>query len=91
MTDRPIAFHDLATLSAEARSGLMQRAEADLGPFLDRVRPIVEAVRDEGDAALARFAREFRPEVPWTRTRSPPPRPISTRPLRRWSPRWWRC
>jgi len=59
VTDRPIAFHDLATLSAEARSGLMQRAEADLGPFLDRVRPIVEAVRDEGDAALARFAREF--------------------------------
>ncbi|NBB83483.1 MAG: histidinol dehydrogenase [Alphaproteobacteria bacterium] len=37
----------------------MQRAEADLAPFLDKVGPIVEAVRTDGDAALARFAREF--------------------------------
>ena len=27
--------------------------------FLDRVRPIIDAVRAEGDAALVRYAREF--------------------------------
>ena len=54
-----VNLHDLARLSPEARSNLLKRSEADLGPFLDRVRPIIEAVRQEGDAALARFANEF--------------------------------
>ncbi|MEN2989880.1 histidinol dehydrogenase [Tistrella sp. BH-R2-4] len=54
-----VSFHDLSTLDAAARAGLLKRAESDLGPFLDKVRPIIEAVRTEGDAALARFAREF--------------------------------
>ena len=35
------------------------RTETDLTPFLDKVRPIIAAVRAEGDAALARFARQF--------------------------------
>lgn len=59
MTDRTVSFHDLSTLSAARRDGLMQRAEADLGPFLEKVAPILEAVRTDGDAALARFARDF--------------------------------
>jgi len=49
----------LADLDAAARAALMRREEADLGPYLDKARPIVEAVRAEGDAALARFGRQF--------------------------------
>lgn len=54
-----VNLHDLARLNSEARANLLKRSEADLGPFLDRVRPIIEAVRVEGDVALARFASEF--------------------------------
>jgi histidinol dehydrogenase len=35
------------------------RSEADLGPIIEKVKPIIAAVKAEGDAALARFAREF--------------------------------
>ncbi|MDR6953468.1 histidinol dehydrogenase [Ancylobacter sp. 3268] len=52
-------FHELATLDAEARAALLKRSETDLSGFIDKVRPIVEAVRTEGDAALARFGRDF--------------------------------
>lgn len=54
-----ITFHDLATLDADARAGLLKRTESDLGPVMEKARPIIEAVRVEGDAALARFAQEF--------------------------------
>ena len=57
--DMPVSFHDLSRLDPEARAALLRRAESDLGPFLDRVRPIVEAVRGEGDAAVVRLAREI--------------------------------
>jgi histidinol dehydrogenase len=56
---RKINLHDLSKLDATARAALMQRSEADIEPFLDKVRPIIEAVKNEGDVALARFAREF--------------------------------
>ena len=54
-----ISLHDLAALGPAERARLLERAEADLGGFLDAVRPIIEAVRSEGDAALVRFAREL--------------------------------
>ena len=54
-----VTFHVLSELSPEARANLLRRAEADLGPFLDGARPIVEAVAREGDAALSRLAREL--------------------------------
>ncbi|WP_226573422.1 histidinol dehydrogenase [Acuticoccus sediminis] len=54
-----ISVHTLSELSAEARAALLRRAESDLGPFLDKVAPIIAAVREEGDEALARFGREF--------------------------------
>ncbi len=55
----PVALHELAALDDTARAGLLLRAEDDLDRFLDGARPIVEAVRIEGDTALARFGREF--------------------------------
>ena len=54
-----VSRHVLAALSPEARATLLKRAESDLSGFIERVKPIIEAVRSEGDAALARFAREF--------------------------------
>lgn len=55
----PISVHRLADLSLEHRAALLRRTESDLGPYLDQVKPIIDAVRLEGDAALARFARSF--------------------------------
>ena len=54
-----INFHELAKLSSTQRAKLHQRTETDLSAFETKVRPIIDAVRAEGDEALARFAREF--------------------------------
>ncbi len=56
---QPVQFHELFLLSAEQRAALLRRSESDLSGFIDKVRPILEAVRTEGDAALLRFAREL--------------------------------
>jgi len=58
-------LHDLRE-SNGIPAELLLRTEADLSVFSARVAPILEAVRQEGDAALRRFAREFdgvRPEL----------------------------
>lgn len=49
----------LVSLDAAGRAALVRRSEADLSFFLERVQPILEAVRQEGDAALVRFGREL--------------------------------
>jgi len=51
--------HDLASLSSEERAALLRRSETDLSGFLERARPIIDAVREEGDEALLRFARDL--------------------------------
>jgi histidinol dehydrogenase len=56
---RSVSFHELARLDGAARTALLARTESDLGPYIEKVRPILEAVRLEGDVALARFARQF--------------------------------
>ncbi|MHB1101770.1 MAG: histidinol dehydrogenase [Devosia sp.] len=55
----PVAWHELSVLSSAQRDELLTRSEADLGPYLERAKPIIEAVRREGDVAIARFALEF--------------------------------
>ena len=50
---------ELDRLDRPAWEALLRRADQDLEPLLERVRPIVETVRLEGDAALHRFAREL--------------------------------
>jgi histidinol dehydrogenase len=52
-------FHILASLSPSARTALLARTETDLSSYIEKVRPILAAVRAEGDAALARFAQQF--------------------------------
>jgi histidinol dehydrogenase len=54
-----VSFYDYASLSAEGRAALLKRSEADLSGVIEKVKPIIEAVRTEGDVALARFARDF--------------------------------
>lgn len=57
--EKNIALHDLGRLDVAGRARLLRRAESDLTPFLEKVKPIVEAVRTEGDAAIVRLAREI--------------------------------
>jgi histidinol dehydrogenase len=52
-------FHRLADLSVSARQALLTRTETDLSSFTEKVIPIINAVRSEGDVALARFAQQF--------------------------------
>lgn len=52
-------FYDYASLSAEEKAALLRRSETDISKFMEKVAPILEAVRTEGDAALARFGREL--------------------------------
>jgi histidinol dehydrogenase len=54
-----VSFHDLSSLDAPSRAALLRRSETDLSGFMDTVKPIIEAVRVEGDAALVRYAREL--------------------------------
>jgi histidinol dehydrogenase len=54
-----INFHHLAELTPAERQARLARTESDLTPFIQQVRPVVEAVKAEGDEAVARFARQF--------------------------------
>lgn len=53
-----VTFHDLSA-SHVLPPALFKRTESDLSFFVEKVQPIIEAVRTEGDQALIRFAREF--------------------------------
>jgi histidinol dehydrogenase len=54
-----ISFFDLSTMARDERDALLKRTESDLSSYEEKVKPIIAAVRDEGDEALARFARQF--------------------------------
>jgi len=56
---RDVSLHDLSKLSPAERAQLLVRSEADLGPIIEKVKPIIAAVKAEGDEALARFAQQF--------------------------------
>src|SRR5262249_55271456 len=56
---RPVALHELSRLSASDRAALLVRAEEDLSLYIERVKPVLSAVKAEGDAALVRFAQQF--------------------------------
>ncbi len=58
MTPSINLFH-LSDLLSTERARLLRRSESDLAPYLEKVKPIIEAVREEGDDALARFAQRF--------------------------------
>jgi histidinol dehydrogenase len=49
----------LSDLTAADRAVLLRRTENDLWPFLEKVKPIIDAVRMDGDKALSLFAEQF--------------------------------
>src|ERR1700679_3342460 len=51
-------LHDLSDTEA-IPAALLARTEADLSEFSERIKPIIEAVRTEGDRALQRLARSL--------------------------------
>ena len=54
-----VNLFELTELSPAERARLLSRTETDLTPYENKVRAIIDAVRKDGDEALARFAREF--------------------------------
>src|SRR5579884_1770636 len=54
-----IHFYELATLDAKQRARLLRRAELQIDELTEQVRPIVQAVRENGDAALIDFTARF--------------------------------
>lgn len=61
-----VSFHETANITAEGYQALLKRSEADLSSFADKVKPIIEAVRTEGDVALVRFGQDFDGAKPLT-------------------------
>jgi histidinol dehydrogenase len=55
----PVNVVRLAGLSPAERARYLARTESELGPYLEKVEPIIAAVAEEGDEALARFTRQF--------------------------------
>jgi histidinol dehydrogenase len=53
------SFHELSKLGPDERAALLKRSEADITTFMERAQSIVQAVKEEGDKALLRFARDF--------------------------------
>ena len=54
-----VSFHETSKLTAADYKALLKRSEADLSSFVEKVKPIIEAVRLEGDEALVRFGQEL--------------------------------
>ena len=59
MTHPSANFLILSKLSKAQRKALLTRTETDLSSFTEKVKPILAAVRNEGDAALSRFAKIY--------------------------------
>jgi histidinol dehydrogenase len=54
-----IHFYELAMLKASKRVRLLRRAELQIDELTERVRPIIQAVRERGDEALVEFTERF--------------------------------
>ncbi len=61
-----VSFYETRNLNSDQYAALMKRSEGDLSEFIERVKPIIEAVRTEGDAALVRFGQDFDGAKPLT-------------------------
>ncbi|MGI9059707.1 MAG: histidinol dehydrogenase [Ktedonobacteraceae bacterium] len=54
-----IHFYELATLADAERARLLRRSELEIDELTDRVRPILQEVRQRGDEALIEFTERF--------------------------------
>jgi histidinol dehydrogenase len=57
--NKSIAIHKLRDYSQAEIAALQSRTEDDLSPYMDAVAPVIEEVRETGDAALVRYAGLF--------------------------------
>jgi len=51
--------YELAKMTSSQRDSVLQREGVDIDEAIERARPIVEAVRLQGDKALLKFARKY--------------------------------
>ena len=56
---KSIALHKIASYSPARIAELQRRTEDDLAPFMAAVAPVIEQVKQRGDAALIDYARQF--------------------------------
>lgn len=54
-----IGFYRWNETDKDTRTRIMRRAEADIESIIETVRPIIERVKNEGDAALYAYAKQF--------------------------------
>src|ERR1051326_1124403 len=54
-----IHFYELASMDASQRARLLRRAEIQIDELIERVRPIIQEVRQRGDQALVEFTARF--------------------------------
>src|SRR6266568_6402265 len=54
-----IHFYELSTMNDSQRVRLLRRAELQIDELTERVRPIIQAVRERGDEALVEFTTRF--------------------------------
>jgi histidinol dehydrogenase len=54
-----IHFYELSTMNATQRIRLLRRAELQIDELTERVRPIIQAVRERGDETLIELTARF--------------------------------
>lgn len=54
-----IGFYAWSKTDEDTKKRILMRAQADIADITDKVRPILDAVRDQGDQALLDFAAKF--------------------------------
>src|SRR5437764_11767455 len=54
-----IHFYELATMDVSQRARLLRRAAIQIDELIERVRPIIQEVRQRGDQALIEFTARF--------------------------------
>src|SRR6266567_465759 len=54
-----IHFYELATMDVSQRARLLRRAEIQIDELIERMRPIIQEVRQRGDQALIEFTARF--------------------------------
>lgn len=54
-----IAFYEWKSIDPATRQKIMRRAETDISAVIEKVRPIIDDVKNRGDAALIDAARKF--------------------------------
>src|SRR5256712_244999 len=54
-----IHFYELSSMDPAQRARLLRRAEIQIDELIERVRPIVQGVRERSDEALIEFTARF--------------------------------